>query len=103
VNREIRRRFRYALLGYIVLAIGVAIGLGLMWQSIQGYRQVQRELRTVTLLGIRVIGKGQVYDCLDRQIIRDALHKPPPPGKYGDCHAIAKVYAELYQKALNSK
>lgn len=98
LEAEVRRhryRFRMAAVGYALLTVGLVVAFWIATQTLN-------ELRDTQVATIHLVGKGQTFDCLDRQKLRAGLAQvgiTVATGKFGDCQAIRRHYDQLAHKA----
>ena len=86
---RVRIRFRWALIGYLILAIGVIIAFRLEGSSRDRIEKNQRAT-------IELVGRGQVLDCLEREELRadlGAVGITVDPGRI-ECAAIRRAFAD---------
>jgi hypothetical protein len=70
---EIRRRFRLALAGYLILAAATVTGLWIDHDQTQGLKDTQKALQHDTAALAHAIANGQTYLCREIAAINGQL------------------------------
>lgn len=96
----LRRRFVWALVGYIILAIGLVVAFLVAVHTQGNLEDTQRGT-------IELVRKGQVFDCQARKgALRYALESGGAPesaiqaglDRFGHCKKIERQYEELLKE-----